>query len=136
MIDNNLLGVIEMTNPLIQEIINEDGKTVYKLTTFDIEVIAKMNGGLAPTIIYLHNDKDVTDWIRAIRFNPKQPSSYIEDYDRFQSMLFHKEEKAINDLYDTISIRPKNMSKGKQILWSCAVLALMSIPLLVAIFIM
>ncbi|SOC44660.1 sodium:proton antiporter [Ureibacillus acetophenoni] len=125
-----------MTNPLIQEVINEDGKTVYKLTTFDIEVIAKMNGGLAPTIVYLHNDKDVTDWIRAIRFNPKQPSSYIEDYDRFQAMLFHKEEKAINDLYDTISIRPKNMSTGKQILWSCAVLALMSIPLLVAIFLM
>lgn len=125
-----------MNNPLIQEVTNEDGKTVYKLTTFDIEVIAKMNGGLAPTIIYLKDDKDVTDWIRAIRFNPKQPSSYIEDYDRFQAMLFQREEKAINDLYDTISIRPQNMSKGKQIIWSFAVLALMSIPLIIAIFIM
>ena len=125
-----------MANPLLQEVSDKNGKYSYKLTTFDIEVIAKMNGGLAPTIIYLHNNKDVTDWIRSIRFGAKQPSSYIEDYDRFQAMLFQKEEKAINDLYDTISIRPKNMSKGKQIIWSFAVLALMSIPLLIALFIM
>ncbi|KGR75238.1 hypothetical protein [Ureibacillus manganicus] len=125
-----------MANPLIQEVTDENGKLTYKLTSFDIEVVAKMNGGLAPTIIYLHNNKDVTDWIRAIRFSPRQPSSYIEDYDRFQAMLFQKEEKAINDLYDTISIRPKNMTSGKQIIWSFAVLALMSIPLLVAFFIM
>ncbi len=125
-----------MVNPLIQEVINENGETVYKMASFDIEVIAKMNGGLAPTIIYLHENKDVTDWVRAIRFGMKQPSSYIEDYDAFQSMLFQKEEKAINDLYDTISIRPKNMSTGKQIIWSFAVLALMTIPLLIAMFIM
>lgn len=124
-----------MANPLIKEVINENGKTVYKMATFDIEVIAKMNGGLAPTIIYLHDQKDVTDWVRAIRFGSKQPS-YIEDYEAFQAMLFQKEEKAINDLYDTISIRPKNMSRSKQIIWSFAVLGLMAIPLLIAMFIM
>ncbi|MFY3791638.1 sodium:proton antiporter [Ureibacillus sp. MALMAid1270] len=125
-----------MANPLIQEVVNENGQTVYKMATFDIDVIAKMNGGLAPTLIYLHDQKDVTDWVRALRFGTKLPSSYIEDYDPFQAMLFQKEEKAINDLYDTISIRPKNMSTGKQILWSFAVLSLMAIPLLIAMFIM
>ncbi|HWL23435.1 MAG TPA: sodium:proton antiporter [Ureibacillus sp.] len=125
-----------MANPLIQEVQNENGSTIYKMTTFDIEVIAKMTGGLAPTIIYLHNNKDVTDYIRAIRFGTKQPSTYIENYEEFQSMLFQKEEKAISDLYDSISLRPKNMSTGKQIIWSFAVLALMSIPLLIALLIM
>jgi len=125
-----------MANPLIQEVVNENGQTVYKMATFDIDVIAKMNGGLAPTLIYLQDQKDVTDWVRALRFGIKLPSSYIEDYDAFQAMLFQKEEKAINDLYDTISIRPKNMSTSKQILWSFAVLSLMAIPLLIAMFIM
>lgn len=124
-----------MANPLIKEVLNDQGKIIYKMATFDIKVIAKMNGGLAPTIIYLNGDKDVTDSIRAIRFGIKQPSAYIEDYDTFQTMLFEKEERAINDLYDTISIRPKNMSTGKQIIWSFLVLALMAIPLIIAIFI-
>nr|WP_106782107.1 sodium:proton antiporter [Lysinibacillus timonensis] len=125
-----------MSNPLIKEVINDQGKQVYKMATFDIEVIAKITGGLAPTIIYLHDNKDVTDWIRAIRFGVKQPSTYIEDYEQFQTMLYQKEQQALNNLYDSISLRPKNMSTGKQIIWSFAVLLLMSIPLLIAMFIM
>ncbi|SOC25687.1 hypothetical protein SAMN05880501_11928 [Ureibacillus xyleni] len=121
------------TNRLVKQYQNDNGEVRYKMATFDINVIAKSTGGLAPTILYFHDNQDVTDDIRAIRFGLDSPYSYIEDYDAFQKMLHKKEQKAINDLYDSISIRPKNMSTGKQILWSFGVLLLMSIPLLVAI---
>ena len=122
-------------NRLVKECINEQGKKVYRMATYDIEVIAKSNGGLSPTIIYLHNNQDVTDDIRDIRFGARSPYSYIEDYDEFQTMLYNKEQKAINDLYDSISLRPKNMTATEQTLWSIGVLVLMSIPLLVAMLI-
>lgn len=122
------------TNRLVEEYVKENGEKGYKMITFDIEVVAKGNGGLAPIIIYLHGNKDVTDDIRDLRFGLQSPFSYIDNYDEFQSMLYQKEQQAINDLYDSISIRPKNMSTGKQILWSFGVLLLMTIPLLVAFF--
>lgn len=124
------------SNRLIQKYINENGETAYRMATFDIDVIAKATGGLAPTIIYLHKNQDVTDDIRSIRFGNKSPSSYIDNYNEFQSMLYQKEQKALNDLYDSFSIRPKNMSTGKQILWSFGVLLLMAIPLVVAMLIL
>lgn len=124
-----------ITNRLVKECINHDGDKVYKMATHDIDVIAKATGGLAPTIIYLHDNQDVSDEIREIRFGARSPYSYIEDYDQFQTMLYYKEQKAINDLYDSISLRPKNMTAGEQTLWSIGVLLLMSIPLLVAMFI-
>ncbi|WP_332651547.1 sodium:proton antiporter [Lysinibacillus sp. 54212] len=123
-------------NHLIREEINEAGKTTYKMATFDINVIAKSTGGLAPTIIYLHNDKDVTDEIRAIRFHYKNPSSFIEDYEKFQAMLYEKEQQAITALYDSISIRPKNMSTTKQLLWSFGVFMLVTLPLIIAALIL
>lgn len=123
------------SNRLIQEYINDKGEKVYKMATFDIDVLAKSTGGLSPTIIYLHDNQDVTDDIRALRFSIHSPYSFIEDYDKFQTMLYYKEQCAINDLYDSISIRPKNMSVTKQILWSIGVLILMTIPLLIAMFI-
>lgn len=123
-------------NRLVKECINENGEKVYKMVTHDIDVIAKATGGLAPTIIYMHNNQDVTDDIRQIRFSARSPYSYIEDYDEFQTMLYHKEQKAINDLYDSISLRPKNMTPGEQTLWSFGILLLMTIPLLVAMFIL
>ena len=120
-------------NRLVIQYENENGEGCYKMKTYDINVIAKSSGGLAPTILYFHDNQDVTDDIRALRFGLESPYSYIENYDQFQKMLYKKEQKALNDLYDSISIRPKNMSIGKQILWSFGVLLLMTIPLLVAI---
>ena len=108
-------------NKLVREEINENGETVYKMATFDINVIAKSTGGLAPTIIYLYNEQDVTDDIRALRFHYENPALFIEDYPAFQTMLYQKEQRAINDLYESISIKPKNMSTGKQIIWSFGV---------------
>ena len=123
-------------NKLVCEEINENGETVYKIATFDINVIAKSTGGLAPTILYLYNDQDVTDDIRALRFHYENPALFIEDYPTFQTMLYQKEQRAINDLYDSISIKPKNMSTGKQIVWSFGVMLIMLIPFLIAAFIL
>ena len=123
-------------NKLVREEINENGETVYKMATFDINVIAKSTGGLAPTISYLYNEQDVTDDIRALRFHYENPALFIEDYPAFQTMLYQKEQRAINDLYESISIKPKNMSTGKQIIWSFCVIFIMLIPLLIAAFVL
>ena len=123
-------------NKLVREEINGNGETIYKMATFDINVIAKSTGGLAPTILYLHNDQDVTDDIRALRFHYENPALFIEDYPAFQTMLYQKEQRAINDLYESISIKPKNMSTGKQIIWSFGVIFIMLIPLLIAVFVL
>ena len=129
-------GVYFMKNRLVREEINTEGKTICKMATFDIDVIARSSGGLAPTIIYLHNDRDVTDDIRAIRFHYKSPSSFIEDYSEFQTMLYEKEQRAINQLYESISIKPKNMTTNKQLLWSFFVLLLVVLPFLAIMLIM
>ena len=123
-------------NKLVCEEINENGEIVYKMATFDIDVIAKSTGGLAPTTSYLYNDQDVTDDIRALRFHYQNPALFIEDYPAFQTMLYEKEQRAINDLYESISIKPKNMSTGKQIIWSFGVIFIMLVPLLIAAFVL
>ena len=119
-------------NRLIAQYQKENGELGYRMVTNDINVIAKSTGGIAPTIPYFHDNQDVTDDIRSLRFGYESPYSYIDNYDAFQKMLYQKEQRAVNDLYDTISIRPKNMSTAKQVLWAFGVLLLMSIPLLVA----
>ena len=124
-----------MNNRLIEIVTNDVGETVYKMKTFDIHVTAKLTGGIAPTITYLHGDKDVTDDIRAIRFHFDNPASYIENYASFQKMLFEKEQRAVNELYEMISIKPKNMSTGKQILWSSFVFLLVMIPVFIILLI-
>ena len=124
-----------MKNRLIEIVTNDVGETVYKMKTFDIHVTAKLTGGIAPTITYLHGDKDVTDDIRAIRFHFDNPASYIENYASFQKMLFEKEQRAVNELYEMISIKPKNMSTGKQILWSSFVFLLVMIPVFIILLI-
>ncbi|HWK21603.1 MAG TPA: sodium:proton antiporter [Ureibacillus sp.] len=120
------------SNRLITQYEKENGEIGYKMVTFDIDVIAKSTGGLAPNILYFHDNKDVTDDIRSLRFGLNSPYSYIDDYDQFQTMLYKKEQQALNNLYDTISLRPKNMSVIKQVLWSFGVLLLMTIPIFVA----
>ncbi|KGR78101.1 hypothetical protein [Ureibacillus sinduriensis] len=120
-------------NRLVMQYQGKNGKPGYRMATFDIDVIAKSTGGLAPTILYFHDNQDVTDDIRSLRFGVDSPYTYIDDYEQFQNMLYKKEQQALTTLYDTISIRPKNMSTSKQVLWSFGVLLLMTIPLLVAI---
>ena len=124
-----------MNNRLIEIVTNDVGETVYKMKTFDIHVTAKLTGGIAPTITYIHEDNDVTDDIRAIRFHFENPASYIENYASFQKMLFEKEQRAVNELYEMISIKPKNMSTGKQILWSFFVFLLVMIPIFIILLV-
>ena len=124
-----------MNNSLIEKTVTEDGKTIYRMKTFNIDVIARLTGGIAPTISYMHHDTDVTDAIRAIRFHYDDPASCIEDYAKFQSMLYEKEQRAINKLYERISLKPKNMSTGSQILWSFFVFLLVMIPLFIVLLI-
>ncbi|MCH7324039.1 sodium:proton antiporter [Solibacillus sp. MA9] len=123
-----------MINPLIEDTINDAGETIYQMKTFDIDVIARLTGGIAPTITYMHKDQDITDDIRAIRFHFENPASYIENYADFQTMLYQKEQHAINALYESISIKPKNMSPGKQILWSFFVFLLIMIPVFIILW--
>ena len=122
-----------MNNPLIEQKINDAGDTIYQMKTLDIDVVARLTGGIAPTITYMHGEKDVTDDIRAIRFHYEKPADYIEDYAAFQSMLYQKEQRAINGLYESISFKPKNMSTGKQILWSFFVFLLVLIPVFLVV---
>lgn len=118
-----------MNNPLVLEEHDEHGNVIYKMKTFDIDVIAKLTGGIAPTITYMYNERDVTDDIRAIRFYYENPHDMIENFAEFQAMLFQKEQRAINDLYESISIKPKNMSTPKQVLWTFFVFLLVALPL-------
>lgn len=118
-------------NNLIRQETNEKGEVIYRMVTFDIEVVAKSTGGLSPTIIYLQGEKDITDDIRALRFHYENPADFIEDYPAFQAMLYEKEQRAINKLYETISLKPKNLSPAKQVLWSFGVMLFIVIPFII-----
>ncbi|WP_409369092.1 sodium:proton antiporter [Lysinibacillus sp. 38-6] len=119
---------------IVQALEDEQGHVFYKMKTFDIDVQATQSSGLAPVITYWIGDKEITEDIRSLRFSPRPPSSYIQDYDAFQSMLYAKEQRAINQLYEKMSIKPKNMTTGKQLLWSFFVMVLAMLPLLIAIW--
>ncbi|MFJ7182920.1 sodium:proton antiporter [Lysinibacillus xylanilyticus] len=119
---------------IVKQYEDEQGNVYYKMKTHDIDVQATQNSGLAPVITYWIGEKEITDDIRSLRFSPRPPSSYIQDYDEFQTMLYAKEQRAINELYEKMSIKPKNMSSGKQIVWSFFVIVLAMLPLLVAIW--
>lgn len=119
---------------IVKEHIDENGDVYFTMCTHDIDVKATNSSGLAPVISYWINEKEITDDIRKLRFSPRLPSSYIQDYDEFQAMLYTKEQQAINQLYEQHSIKPKNMSTSKQILWSFFVMILAMLPLIVAIW--
>lgn len=118
-------------NNLIRQETNEKGEIIYRMVTFDIEVVAKSTGGLSPTITYLQGEKDITDDIRALRFHYENPADFIEDYPAFQAMLYEKEQRAINELYESISIKPRNLSPVKQVLWSFGVMLFIVVPFII-----
>jgi hypothetical protein len=119
-------------NNLIRQETNEKGELIYRMATFDVDVVAKSTGGLSPVIIYLQGEKDITDDIRTLRFHYQNPASFIEDYPAFQAMLYEKEQRAINELYESISIKPKNLSPVKQVLWSFGVMLFIVVPFIIA----
>ncbi|MEX3746878.1 sodium:proton antiporter [Lysinibacillus xylanilyticus] len=119
---------------IVKQYEDERGNVYYRMKTHDIEVQATQTSGLAPVITYWMGEKEITDDIRNLRFSPRPPSSYIQDYDEFHAMLYSKEQGAINKLYEQMSIKPKNMSSGKQILWSFFVIVMAMLPLVIAIW--
>lgn len=119
---------------LVKETIYDNGEVTYSMRTFEIDVKAHHSTGLAPVITYWIGEKEITDDLRKLRFSPRLPSSYIQNYDAFQAMLYQKEQRAINQLYELHSIKPKNMSTTKQVLWSFFVMILVIAPLLVVIW--
>jgi len=123
-------------NNLIRQETNEKGEIIYRMATFDVDVVAKSTGGLSPIIIYLQGEKDITDDIRALRFHFENPASFIEDYPAFQAMLYEKEQRAINELYESISIKPKNLSPANQVLWSVGVMLFIIFPFIIAALIL
>lgn len=119
---------------LVKEYIHENGEVTYSMCTHDIDVKAHHSTGLAPVITYWIGEKEITDDLRKLRFSPRLPSSYIQNYDAFQAMLYEKEQRAINQLYELHSIKPKNMTATRQVLWSFFVMILVIAPLLVVIW--
>lgn len=119
---------------IVSQYEDEHGQVYYKMKSHDIQVKASQNSGLAPVITYWMDDKDITDSIRKLRFSPRPPSSYIQDYEEFQAMLYSREQRAINQLYEQMSIKPKNMSAVKQVTWSFFVIILAMLPLFIAIW--
>ena len=99
---------------IVSQYEDEHGQVYYKMKSHDIEVKATQNAGLAPVITYWMADKEITDSIRNLRFSPRAPSSYIQDYEEFQAMLYAKEQRAINQLYEQMSIKPKICPLGNK----------------------
>jgi len=98
---------------IVSQYEDEHGQVYYKMKSHDIQVKASQNSGLAPVITYWMDDKDITDSIRKLRFSPRPPSSYIQDYEEFQAMLYSREQRAINQLYEQMSIKPKKHVRCK-----------------------
>jgi len=119
---------------IVEQYEDEHGNIYYKMKTYDIEVRATQTTGLAPVLTYWMGAIEITDDIRNLRFSPRAPSSYIQDYEEFQALLYTKEQRAINQLYEQMSIKPRNMSSGKQILWSFFVIVIAMLPLLIAVW--
>lgn len=122
-------------NRLIRQQIDSEGNTIYVMLPDEIEVRATQSSGIAPTITYWINGEDVTEDIRKLRFSPNNPNDYIQDYEDFQAKLFVKEEQAIAKLYESVSLMPKNMSVGKQLLWGLFVFILISLPIFIAVLV-
>ena len=82
------------------------------MKTFEIDVTARLTGGIAPTISYMHGDTDVTDAIRAIRFHYDDPASFIEDYAKFQSMLYKKNSAPSTNYMKELALNQKTCRQG------------------------
>lgn len=122
-------------NKLVRVQTDENGYTIYTMLQEEIEVKASPNSGFTPTLSYWTKEKEVTDDILKLRFSPTPPNDYIQNYEEFQSMLNMKEQQAIKELYESIQIKPKNMTPGKRVLWSSFVLLLIGLPLFIALLV-
>ena len=116
-------------NPLITMV--TDGETTsYKMKTYDITVKAHQSTGIVPVTTYWLGDEDMTSAVLKLRLSPQSPSSYVEDYDAWQTMLFAKEQRAIQELYEFATIEPKLTKPYQRILWPIVLMTLVLAPII------
>lgn len=123
-------------NKLVIQHIDENNVANYSLRRGTYTVKAETQGGLTPTLFYFLDGKDVTEDVRALRFSPIPPQNFLSEFEDFQAMLYDKEQKALQQLYDQYTIRPKNMTATQQVLWSFGLLAVIAIPLFIVLYFM
>ena len=116
-------------NPLITMV--TDGETTsYKMKTYDITVKAHQSTGIVPVTTYWLGDEDMTSAVLKLRLSPQSPSSYVEDYDAWQTMLFAKEQRAIQELYEFATIEPTLTKPYQRILWPIVLMTLVLAPII------
>lgn len=123
-------------NRLVIQYIDEQQVATYSLKKGEYTVTAQTHGGLAPTLSYFLDGEDVTDDIRALRFSPIPPQSFLPEFEAFQAMLYEKEQHALQQLYDQYTIRPKNMTAKQQVLWSFGLLLIIAVPIFLVLYFM
>lgn len=123
-------------NNLVIQHVDKNNVASYSLRRGNYTVKAETQGGLAPTLFYFLDGEDVTEDVRALRFSPIPPQNFLADFEAFQAMLYDKEQKALQQLYDQYTIRPKNMTATQQVLWSFGLLALVALPVLLIFYFM
>lgn len=116
-------------NPLITMITSEE-ETIYKMKTYDITVKAHQSTGIVPVTTYWIGEEDVTSAVLKLRLSPQSPSSYVEDYDAWQSMLFAKEQRAIQELYEFATIEPTLTKPYQRILWPIVLMTVVLAPII------
>lgn len=123
-------------NKLVVQHIDAQNIASYSIKRGNYTVKAETQGGLAPTLYYFLDGEDVTEDVRALRFSPIPPQNFLADFESFQAMLYEKEQKAMQQLYDQYTIRPKNMTATQQVFWSFGLLVLLAIPIFLIVYFM
>lgn len=116
-------------NPLITMITSEE-ETIYKMKTYDITVKAHQSTGIVPVTTYWIGEEDVTSAVLKLRLSPQSPSEYVEDYEEWQTMLFAKEQQAIQALYEFSTIEPTLTKPYQRLLWPAVLAALVLAPII------
>lgn len=116
-------------NPLITMITSEE-ETIYKMKTYDITVKAHQSTGIVPVTTYWIGEEDVTSAVLKLRLSPQSPSEYVEDYEEWQTMLFAKEQQAIQALYEFSTIEPTLTKPYQRLLWPVVLAALVLAPII------
>lgn len=127
------VAIIIALNRLIEER-KHHHTTAYYMKRVDVEVKASQSSSLVPVLTYWLDEEEVTDAILQLRLSPQLPSSYIEDYDEFQTMLFAKEQLAIQKLYEQTSLEPPLKKRYQRIIWPIFIAFIMVSPIIIIAF--
>lgn len=116
-------------NPLVVAY-EKDGVTHYKMKTYDITVKAHQSTGIVPVTTYWIGEEDVTSAVLKLRLSPQSPTTYVDDYEAWQSMVFTKEQQAIQALYEFASLAPTFKKPLAKKLWPVLFALLLLAPII------